>query len=676
MSAWGVTGTPSFHALESPSGSLARQERNFIQHRPDMPRNAGATFASGCLRLFCFDKDRIDEAPFEVSVPMFMNLDGKELSLKSWSDVLLRVVDYVYDQKSYLLCSSMKEGSISRWLGYSGSGMIRPQRHLCGLFVDIGATPNVLVRRARKLLKACGFSLSIAKVGYVPDSFFNPPKKPMAEVVQPEPSFVEDYAKDIRENYPNGFDFKEASCRLVKSRVGGRFDEKDKERLKQGMFERADGLWLFPDMVMADDALQRMSARAEALLSAEGFFAIEALRLDFDGEIGNVSNNRDFIAFFKKYIAEEVRGNVCGKGDWCICFRNTIRENDVWDSMAARIHEVLEESGDAVSVDSIIAQFPYLVRSAVLHIVEENMTDAVFFEVDDVEYVKLLGAYYFPEDFSEVITGFVRATELSNGVVSIVLLTAELDRCYGEGFRINYGLEDDSVFKQVVSKSFTGKDHSWNRDMFTRDGKRGESNVAEVFMNGHPDIFHEEDFFRYALESRGMKNRGMLILTFLRKHCIRLSRDWWMSIDSFETRFGMGEAQYYQIGQVLNEIVGNNRFMPISSLGDDVYDRFPRLESEGKEYPWNPYLLTSVAVHKVCNARVVNDEPSPYTVTAMILPYAVGEIDDVVEYVLGTFPEGYFTDVDSAFEYLKVNNVRLMKTEKLVAKIKGMLGIQ
>ena len=148
-----------------------------------------------------------------------------------------------------------------------------------------------------------------------------------------------------------------------------------------------------------------------------------------------------------------------------------------------------------------------------------------------------------------------------------------------------------------------------------------------------------------------------------------------MSMDGFETKFGMGEAQYKQVGEILNEIVGNNRFMPISSIGDDVYERFPRLESEGKEYPWNPYVLTSVAVHKVRNATVVNDDPSPYTVTAMILPYAADKIDDVVEYVLGTFPAGYFTDVDSAFGYLKANNVRLAKTEKLVAKIKAVLGI-
>lgn len=483
------------------------------------------------------------------------------------------------------------------------------------------------------------------------------------------------FEQDLRENYCNGFDFKETSRRLVGERVGKKFGDEVADRLKGQMFQCANGLWLFSDMVTSDEALERMKGRAKEFLSENGCFAMDALQSEFEGEMRNIADGRDFDAFFAKFVAEDVRGIVRGHGDWRVCFEENVPEDAGWDAIAERIRDVLKDCGDAVLVEDIIAQMPCLVRGVVKHLAKERMEDVVVFEVGGVEYVKLLESYYLPDDFSATITGFVETTEAAQGVVSVVLLEAELDGHYGDGFRVSYGLEDDSVFKQVVSKSFTGEDHGWNRDMFTRYGRRGESNVAEVFVKGHSDIFHEEDFFRYALESRGMKNRGMLILTFLRKHCIRLSKERWMSIDSFEAKFGMSETQYHQIGQILNEIVGNSRFMPISSIGEDVYDRFPRLESEGKEYPWNPYLLTSVAVHKVRNARVINDDPSPYTVTAMILPYAVDKIDDVVEYVLGAFPVGYFTDVDSAFGYLKANNVRLTKTEKLAAKIKNVLGI-
>jgi hypothetical protein len=96
---------------------------------------------------------------------------------------------------------------------------------------------------------------------------------------------------------------------------------------------------------------------------------------------------------------------------------------------------------------------------------------------------------------------------------------------------------------------------------------------------------------------------------------------------------------------------------------------------DSKIFQWNPYLLTSLCVWKVKNACVVNDEPSPYTVTAQIVPCDVGVVTDVVEYVLKNYPGGYFTSVSAAFEFLKTNNIRMTKTEKLVAKIREIIGV-
>lgn len=650
-----------------------------------------------------------------------LRIANSEVPVKNANDVLLWVCKKMMLHRTKQLQTCIKARKVS-WIKTSGKGMGQPKQIAYNCFVDLNASGRTALLRASLILQWLSWPSDDAIITFERDSSVTPKptqrisvtnadsKPTSAQIAVPSPdvgtskdmapaesdnarsvsgestrgistqtrnssSSANSFREDIKANYPTGFDFKETSRRLVGERVGKRFGDAEADRLQKDMFQCASGLWLFSDMVISDEALGRMKERAKEFLSEESCFAMDALRSEFDSEMRNIDDGRDFDAFFAKFVAGDVRGIVRGHRDWRACFSENMSEDAGWDVIAERVREVLKDCGDAVSVEDIIAKMPCLVRGVVMRLTKECMEDAVVFEVGGVEYVKLVESYYLPEDFSEVISKFVETTEAAQGVVSVVLLEAELNARYGDGFRISYGLEDDSVFKQVVSKSFIGKSHDWNRDMFTRNGKRGESNVAEVFIKGHPDIFHEEDFFKYALESRGMKNRGMLILTFLRKHCIRVSRDWWMSMDGFETKFGMGEAQYKQVGEILNEIVGNNRFIPISSIGDDVYDRFPRLESEGKEYPWNPYMLTSVAVHKVRNARVVNDDPSSYTVTAMILPYAADKIDDVVEYVLGTFPAGYFTDVDSAFGYLKANNVRLAKTEKLVAKIKAVLGI-
>ena len=332
-------------------------------------------------------------------------------------------------------------------------------------------------------------------------------------------------------------------------------------------------------------------------------------------------------------------------------------------------------SGDAVSIEDILAQMPHLDREVILRVCQENIKDAVTFSMDEIQYAKLLETYYLPDDFGETLSAFVNETESSQGVASIVLLEAEFEAKYGEGFRVNFGLEDDAVFKQVIAKSFAGDAHEWKKDTFISEHRRAESNVAEVFLQTHDGLFHEEDFFKFALESRGMKNRGMLILTFLRKHCVRLSKDWWISLSGFDRKVAITEEQYLQIGMVLNRCVGNNAFVPIAALSNEVYESLPRLELEGRVLEWNAYLLTSLSVLRVKNARVINDEPSPYTVTGLIVPYDVGEIRDVVEYALHCYPTGYFSDADAAFDYLKANNIRMTKTEKLVAKINEMLKV-
>ena len=79
--------------------------------------------------------------------------------------------------------------------------------------------------------------------------------------------------QDLQENYADGFDFRETSRRLVEGRVGKAITEAVAKALQARMFERKDGVWLFPQMVMDDAARVKMTARAKELLANEGAFA-------------------------------------------------------------------------------------------------------------------------------------------------------------------------------------------------------------------------------------------------------------------------------------------------------------------------------------------------------------------------------------------------------------------
>ena len=47
---------------------------------------------------------------------------------------------------------------------------------------------------------------------------------------------------------------------------------------------------------------------------------------------------------------------------------------------------------------------------------------------------------------------------------------------------------------------------------------------------------------------------------YIRKHCVRLSKDWWISLSGFDRKVAITEEQYLQIGMVLNK----DRFRPKS----------------------------------------------------------------------------------------------------------------
>lgn len=484
---------------------------------------------------------------------------------------------------------------------------------------------------------------------------------------------LNEFKNDIIANYPSGFDFKDTSRRLIESRLGKPVSEAMVKALREQMFERSDGLWFLPEMIMNEASLKLMTQQADELLQKEGCFALASLSGEFESAVRNIPNGLDFKKFFEEFIANKIGGKIRGHKQWRTCFRYDIPDDDGWQKIAERVHEVLLSAGDAIPINDVVAKLSHLNRDVVLRVCQENLKNVVIFAVDEIEYAKLLEAYYLPDDFAETLSSFIAETEANQGVVSIVLLEAELNVKYGDGFRVNYGLEDDAVFKLVVSKSFANDGYVWKKDMFVSNAKRQESNVAEVFAQTRDGMFHEEEFFRFALESRGMTNRGMLILTFLRMHCVRLSKEWWISRSAFEKKCNLNEMQYIEIGNALNDALGNNPYVSIASIKSGVYEALPQIEIDGRSLEWNPYLLTSLSVFKVRNAKVINDEPSPYTVTAMVVPARLENIKDIVEYVLGACPPGHFKDADAAFEHLKANNIRLTRTAKLIQKINEIL---
>lgn len=480
----------------------------------------------------------------------------------------------------------------------------------------------------------------------------------------------------IRRDYPSGLILNNSTITLLEGSLGSTLGEQAIRMAKNEMFERTDGILLYREMIVDDSVLERLVSRAREFIDSEGFFSLDALLAEFDGAIRNLPDDGDFKKFFNDYVAEKIGGKIRGTKGRRMCFKMSGSDEECWRIVADSVRSKLLEAGDARSLDDLLTELPHLNRDVVEHVAESVIEDAVLFDIDETKFVKLLEAYYLPEDFAEVLKAFIDETESQSAVVSITLLDEFLNSNYGDGFRMSYGLEDDSVYKQVISKSVRDSARTWKGDLYISASSNSARNIADEYMSRNTGPFHEDDFFAYAAERRGLTNHASLICQYLRPRCVRLNRVMWMNAAEFIASGAVTAEVRNSLSNMLVSLLGNADMLHIGLIPEVVLSDLPELWVNGKCYPWNHYLVTSIAKQCLHEIRIVNDEPSPYFVTAMVVPERAEIKGDAVDYVLEIFKKSGRrpSNVDEMFDYMKSNLVRMTKTAKLVERISEFWG--
>jgi hypothetical protein len=182
----------------------------------------------------------------------------------------------------------------------------------------------------------------------------------------------------------------------------------------------------------------------------------------------------------------------------------------------------------------------------------------------------------------------------------------------------------------------------------------------------------------YANKTRGFTNEAMLICTFLRNKCIRLDQDYWIAKIHFIDNSTLSDEVYASIASKIQDRLCKDAFLPLGLLPASFFDELPEIKLYDKILYWNSYLLTSMGCHLIESLRVVNDEPSPYAVTAMAVPHNAVINNGVVEYVLEIYKKSSMVanSANEIFEYLLKNQVRMRKSKELLEKIRTMFGVE
>ena len=305
-------------------------------------------------------------------------------------------------------------------------------------------------------------------------------------------------------------------------------------------------------------------------------------------------------------------------------------------------------------------------------ILQEHIADAIEIKVDGLSYWKLVEFFCLPDDFAEYLQLAVSSMEEAQTAPSLQTLSEAMEQQYGEGFREIYAVDDDDVFKQIIRVCIADDQYSWNRNVFAKQNAGQELNVADEFLQTQQGIFHESEFFDYASSHRGLTNRTTLICGYLRPRCIRLDQFHWISLENFDTQSDYSNEIADKISEILNGMLGARTFLPIGTLPEALLSSLPVISINGRTFYWNHYMLASIAAHKTNELRIVNDEPSPYTVTAMLIPLAAQYNDDIVDYIFNDMRHSgnILGTADEVFEFLKSHQIRMTKTQKLMERIK------
>lgn len=478
----------------------------------------------------------------------------------------------------------------------------------------------------------------------------------------------------VSHNFPAGFLFNTATTKLLESAWGRVCSEEEWGDLKREMFKRSDEVYLLPAMVAEEKVIGDMVTRIRGFWDAYGCFALSVLYKEFEEKLKNLTNpDSDFRLFLQKAVLPLLPegGKVFGKLQRQLCIPEDAEEEETIESLAERVRGVLLENGDAMLREDLVGNFVYLNETIIEMLLKESIPDAVEIKVDEQSYWKLVEFFYLPDDFKDFLQGTIRKMESNHTAPSLQALSGALELQYGADFRSGYAIDDDEVFKQIIAVNVTEGDYVWNRSVFVKQGSRQEINVADEFLQIQRGIFHESDFFSYAEEHRGFTNQATLICGYLRPRSIRLDQFHWIPINIFDRISDFSENMGERIKLRLSSMLGQKTYLPLGTLPDAFYSSLPPIAIGEQIFYWNPYMLTSVAVHKIHSLRIINDEPSPYIVTAMLIPDNAKYNNDVVNYVFSDlWTKGYnFSSGDEVFEFLKKNQIRVRKTKQLMTRI-------
>lgn len=641
-----------------------------------------------------------DQLPLLSSTkPIKLIVSEKQYSVSTWREVMITIAKLSCKKDNgYTLKQLLVNGRGPIGLRNSSDTLHTPAQICEGLWIESQHNANYLIVISQKILEAYSFNTSKVSVDYGPTELTRKSEqklhgkiapsiqKPKQETLEAMPDTMKAVLLNIN---PDGFCIVPASLQLLKAQLPPEFqDIADEKNLRKWTFARNDGIRLIPDMVAGKETIQSIHTTLTNALKEHPAYALTAIKDIYDEQLQHLSGSLEDLAMFLKSCVLPSGMSIIGKGQEMMCIASGQSAEATYESLSKIIHDILQEAGDAVSLNDLLQQLLYLNSEIINSLCKEQLGDAICFQLDEQIYWKLLEFYWLPEDFSNLLADIVSRIEEDYSSVSLLQIKQELQQRYGESFEEDYAINDELTLKQIIQAAWNGSEHTWKNgntwikklDRNNETSQKKSISALDAFLEHHHGIFHEDDFLKFARDKRGMRTPNYLIvLAYLIPSCVRINERQWISPGDFEKTCIWDNRTWEAIEQQLQYYLGNKSFFPIKDVPQVFYDSLDTLDINGTKCYWNIYLLSSLCNLKLTKLRIVNTSVAPYATTGQLVP-AKAQINEddkfgLIDYVINSFPRqaGINYTAEDYYAFLNANSIRLRKSAMLLDHLQKLL---
>ncbi|MDR0705543.1 MAG: hypothetical protein LBF88_11220 [Planctomycetaceae bacterium] len=268
--------------------------------------------------------------------------------------------------------------------------------------------------------------------------------------------------------YPNGFSFEPTALRLLEGKIGYIPEENDLAEMKQEMFQRQDGVYLFCEHVANEKTRKEIINTAEEWIRDFGCFSLEVLRDRYSLKIENLLND---IVCFEDFLKQLHYPDSVYKTTWFSSdkFRIARSVGVKCEAAIAKLTQCIEKIIDqkyCAADYEIIEEIPALNNALLLAVIKDKMPYIIATENNGTMCFQL-AENHIPDDLNEKIHEAVNKLEFVNLEITQEALHTVLSLLYQKNFNETYLLPDMKTFRKIIERYYNCTNRIWKNNIFT-----------------------------------------------------------------------------------------------------------------------------------------------------------------------------------------------------------------